>query len=160
MRGARSPQATTGLPRVALACLPGEVPVPGCCPASREEWVLSGGSYCWPKILGCISSPHHSGGGSWQRGLLLTCSCQHYSQGPPLGPEGLADTQVHVLSCSCRVRLFATLWPVASQAPLSMGVSRQECYGELPCPPPGDLPHPGVEPVSLVSCIGKRILYR
>ena len=80
--------------------------------------------------------------------------------GPTLGPEGLADSQVKVLSCSCRVRLFATLWPEASQAPLSMGFSRQEYYSELPRPPPGDLPHPGVEPVSLVSCIGKRILYR
>ena len=145
----------TGLPRVALACLPGEVPVPGCCTASREELVLSGGRYCWPKILGHASSPRRSGGGSCQQGLLLTCSCQHYSQGPPLGPEGLADT----LSCFCRVRLFATLWTVASQAPLSMGFSRQEYYRELPCPPPGDLPHPGVEPVSRVSCIGKRILY-
>lgn len=86
----------TGLPRVALACLPGEVPVPGCFTASREELVLSGGSYCWPKIPGHISSPRHSVGGACQQGLLLTCSCQHYSQGPPLGPEGLADTQVYV----------------------------------------------------------------
>ena len=145
----------TGLPRVALACLPGEVPVPGCCTASREELVLSGGSYCWPKLPGHVSSPRHRGGGSCQQGLLLTCSCQHYSQGPPLGPEGLADT----LSCFCRVQLFATLWTVASQAPLSMGFSRQEYYSELPCPPPGDLPHSGVEPVSHVSCTGKWILY-
>ena len=58
---------------------------------------------------------------------------------------------VCVLSCCCRVRLFVTLWTVAQQAPLSMGFSRQEYWTGLPCPPPGDLPHPGIEPVSFVS---------
>ena len=38
---------------------------------------------------------------------------------------------------------------VAHQAPLSMGFSRQEYWSGLPCPPPGDLPNPGIEPVSL-----------
>ena len=47
-----------------------------------------------------------------------------------------------------RVRLCATLWTVARQAPLSMGFSRQEYSSELPCPPPGDLPNPGIEPRS------------
>ena len=53
-----------------------------------------------------------------------------------------------VLSHFGRVRLFATLWTVARQAPLSVGFSRQEYWSELPCPPPGDLPDPGIEPVS------------
>ena len=44
-----------------------------------------------------------------------------------------------------------TPWTVAHQAPLSMGFSRQECWSGLPCPPPGDLPDPGIEPVSLMS---------
>ena len=48
-----------------------------------------------------------------------------------------------------RVRLFVTLWTVACQAPLSMGFSRQEYESGLPCPPPGDLPDPGIEPMSL-----------
>ena len=39
----------------------------------------------------------------------------------------------------------------AHQAPLSMGFSRQEYWSGLPCPPPGDLPDPGIEPISLVS---------
>ena len=43
------------------------------------------------------------------------------------------------------VQLFMTLWTVAHQAALSMGFSRQECWSGLPCPPPGDLPHPGLE---------------
>ena len=45
-------------------------------------------------------------------------------------------------------KLFATLWSVACQAPLSMGFSRQEHWSGLPCPPPGDLPDPGIEPGS------------
>ena len=32
-----------------------------------------------------------------------------------------------------------------------MGFSRQEYWGGLPCPPPGDLPNPGIEPMSLAS---------
>ena len=54
-----------------------------------------------------------------------------------------------MLSRFSRVRLFATLWTVARQAPLSMGFSRQEYWSGLPCLPPGDLPHPGTEPASL-----------
>ena len=49
------------------------------------------------------------------------------------------------------VRLFATLWTVAHQAPLSMEFSRQEYWSGLPCSPPGDLPNPGIEPMSLMS---------
>ena len=44
-----------------------------------------------------------------------------------------------------------TLWTVACQAPLSMGFSRQEYWGGLPFPPPGDLPDPGIQSVSLRS---------
>ena len=44
-----------------------------------------------------------------------------------------------------------TLWTVACPAPLSMGLPRQEHWSGLPCPPPGDLPNPGIEPASLRS---------
>ena len=57
------------------------------------------------------------------------------------------QVKVKVKSLS-RVRLFATLWTVAYQAPPSMGFSRQECWSGLPFPSPGDLPDPGIEPVS------------
>ena len=40
---------------------------------------------------------------------------------------------------------LATPWTVAHQAPLSMGLSRQEYWSGVPCPPPGDLPNPGIE---------------
>ena len=43
----------------------------------------------------------------------------------------------------------ATLWAVARQAPLSMGLFRQEYCSELPFPIPGDLPDPEIEPASL-----------
>ena len=49
------------------------------------------------------------------------------------------------------VWLFVTLWTVAHQAPLPVGFSRQEYWSGLPCSPPGDLPNPGVESVSLLS---------
>ena len=49
------------------------------------------------------------------------------------------------------VQLFATLWTIVHQSPLSMGCSRQESWSGLPCPPPGDLPNPGIKPTSLIS---------
>ena len=64
------------------------------------------------------------------------------------------------LICHCRlsvlrhfscVQLFMTQWTVAHQTLLSMGVSKQEHWSGLPCPPPGDLPDPRIEPVSLMS---------
>ena len=56
-----------------------------------------------------------------------------------------------MLSHFSRVRLCATPWTIALQAPLSMGFSRQEHWSGLPSPPPGDLPDPGSESVSAVS---------
>ena len=77
-----------------------------------------------------------------------------------------------VLSHFSCVQLFATLWAVACQAPLPMGFFRQEYsqyntiqysqyntiqYSQynpihgLPCSPPGDLPNPETEPMSLTS---------
>ena len=58
------------------------------------------------------------------------------------------------------VQLSATPSTVAHQAPLSMGLSRQEYWSRLPFPSPGDLPDPGIEHeyhVSLLHC--KWILY-
>ena len=52
-----------------------------------------------------------------------------------------------MLSHFSRVQLFATLWTVACQAPLSMGCSWQEYRNGLPYPPPGDVPDSGIEPV-------------
>ena len=54
-------------------------------------------------------------------------------------------------SCFNRVQLFVTPWTIAQQAPLSMEFSRQEYWSGLPFPLPGDLPDPGIEPMSLKS---------
>ena len=68
--------------------------------------------------------------------------------------------QLYIYMCMCvcmcvcvpsrfsYVQLFETPWTVAHQAPLSMGFSRQEYWRGLPCPPPGDLPNPGIKPLS------------
>ena len=62
-----------------------------------------------------------------------------------------------VYYCSCFIAVvyslspvqpFATPWTVAHRASLSMRFSRQEFWHRLPFPPPGDLPDPGIEPVS------------
>ena len=86
-------------------------------------------------------------------------------EGHPLGEgEGHEPERNHTWGQACRlasnsqcasmlshVRLFATLWTIACQAPLSMGFSRQEHCSGLPCSPPGDLPDPRIEPTSLRS---------
>ena len=56
-----------------------------------------------------------------------------------------------MLSCFSHVVLFEMLWTVAHQVPGSKGFSRQEYRSGWPFPPPGKLPNPGVEPVSLTS---------
>ena len=50
--------------------------------------------------------------------------------------------------CAQLYLTLATPRTVACQAPLSIGFLRQEYLSGLPFPPPGDLPHPGIEPVS------------
>ena len=53
-----------------------------------------------------------------------------------------------MLSRFSHVQLFLTLLTVAHQAPLSMGFARQEYWSGLPCPPPRDLPEPGIKNVA------------
>ena len=56
-----------------------------------------------------------------------------------------------VLSCFSRVRLFAILWTVACQAPLSMGFLQASVLEWVAMPSSGDLTNPGMVPASLVS---------
>ena len=58
----------------------------------------------------------------------------------------------HSMLCAllhCRFWLFAPQWTAACQAPLSMEILQARILEWLPCPPPGDLPNPGIEPRSL-----------
>ena len=57
----------------------------------------------------------------------------------------------HCAQSLSHVRLFATPWTVAHQAPLPMGFSRQEYESRFPFPTTGDLPNPGIKPEFLVS---------
>ena len=57
----------------------------------------------------------------------------------------------HAMFSGSVVSNSVTPWTVACQAPLSMGFSRQEYWSGLPCPPPGGLSGPGIEPLSLMS---------
>ena len=61
--------------------------------------------------------------------------------------EYTESEKVKVKSLS-HFQLFATPWPVAYQAPPSMGFSSQEYWSGLPFPSPGDLPEPRIEPGS------------
>ena len=57
--------------------------------------------------------------------------------------------------CACVLsHVSVTPGTVAHQAPLSMGFSRQEYWSGLPCPPPGDPPHPGMDRVSPALAAG------
>ena len=61
------------------------------------------------------------------------------------------------LSQSCPT--LCSPWTAAHQAPMSMEFSKQEYGSGLPFPTTGDLPDPGIEPASHVSCIARWILY-
>ena len=63
-------------------------------------------------------------------------------------PHGLI---LLLLSRFIHARLFATLWTVAHQTPLSMGFSSQGYWSGLPGPRPGDLPDPGIDPGCLMA---------
>ena len=80
------------------------------------------------------------------------CSVQSkisiYAREVDIGPKTKRKVSACMLGCFSHVQLFMTLWTIALQAPLSMGFSRQEYWSGLPCPPPEDLPDPGVEPTS------------
>ena len=96
---------------------------------------------------------------------LSLIGSQFPSQGLNPGPQQrecrVLSTGPRGLSPFSRVQLFATLWTIACQAPLSMGFSRKDYWSELPFPSLGDLPDPGIKPISLtcVSCTGRGVLY-
>ena len=98
---------------------------------------------------------HHpfSGSTAW---LWMRCSSRVWNNvGKCLHMKKATEHDWHihcaVLSRFSCVGLFVTLWTVACQAPPSTGFSRQEYWSGLPCPPPGDLPDPGIKPMSLTS---------
>ena len=92
----------------------------------------------------CYVAVWMGGGGLEENGLHIHVWLSPFSVQLKLS-QHCSSAIVKSLSC---VRLFATLWTVAYQAPPSMGFSRQEYWSGLPFPSPGDLPDPGIEPGS------------
>ena len=80
----------------------------------------------------------------------LHSNLSHPHQNPERKGGQFSTLKVKVKSLS-HVRLFATPWTVAHQAPPSMGSSRQEYWSGLSFPSLGDLPDPGIEPMFPVS---------
>ena len=140
----------------------GSIPKLGRCP---------GEGYGNPLQYSCLENPMDRG--AWRAAVhrvvksrtgLSTCARTLFPE--PLSPRcAAAASRARACTVQCaywlsRVQGFVTLWTVARQAPLSMGLLRQEYWSRLASPPPGGLLDPGIEPASLnVSCIGRRILY-
>ena len=80
--------------------------------------------------------------------LLRFPSASSFSPLYWIRPHNIFSSLVCVCAKSLQWCLFVTLWTVAHKAPLSMEFSRQEYWSRLPFPSPGDLPSPGIEPVS------------
>ena len=112
--------------------------------------------YCCSVAQSCPTLPPHGQQHSLSfkisRRLLYNLILK--KKGITLGSLSRCSSCAHAHSC-------VSEWIVARQAPLSMGLSRQEHWGGLPFPPLRDLPGPGIEPESLeVSCIGSWIPYQ
>ena len=85
--------------------------------------------------------------------INLNCALESAGQFLKTTEAHFYPASVALLSPS-RVRLFVAPWTVAHQAPPSMGFSRQEYWGGLPFPSPGELPDPGIKPESPVwQCV-------
>ena len=80
----------------------------------------------------------------WERGIYMNYKCITHIKVYWNSP--LLFVHACMLNHFGHVQLFATWWTIAQQAPLSMGSSRQEYWGGLPFPPPGDLPNPRIKP--------------
>ena len=84
-----------------------------------------------------------------RRGLEYNQSPQCLSRAMSHGGQGPSSSKKRKkMKSFSHVRLFASPWTVACQAPPSIGFSRQEYWSGLSFPSPGDLPDPGIEPGS------------
>ena len=83
---------------------------------------------------------------------IAKCKCIFFSS---QSVHAMTLLVIYLCICAKSLQLYLTLCnpkgTVACQAPLSMGFSRQEYWSGLPHLPPGDLPDPGIKPMSLMS---------
>ena len=94
-----------------------------------------------------VTSPSSKSASHVKTGLIIIV---------PISRGSCVCVCVHVHTRTCCVASVVSdslrpLWTVAHQAPLSMEFSRQEYWSGVPCPPPGDLLDPGIEPASHTS---------
>ena len=87
-----------------------------------------------------------------QKAVEVPLSLEWIGNTPTEGSQGIRFPSALLLSVWAQplshVRFFVTPWTVAGQALLSMGFSSQEYWNGFPCPPPGYLPDPDIEPAS------------
>ena len=113
---------------------------------SGHELLLAGGRepLSWSRVEHALTQAVCLGA------LRLLCSslCSALLQ----RPHGIKSTLRSTLCAQSLspVWLSVTPWTAALQAALSMGFSRQEYWSGWPCPPPGDLPDPGMQPLSFM----------
>ena len=144
--------------------MPASLPLPPS-PFFQHIWVLT---FCYFQarsrkvrdILQAILAPSGGWGPSEVWVGLEKSEAHSWDHYMVLKPRGQVDLKyiyhtagLHNFVCKVTSVMSnsATPWTVACQAPLSVGFSRQEYWSELPCPPPGDLPDPGMELASLLS---------
>ena len=95
----------------------------------------------------------------WEDGINLL-QISYPETVAPWGPVLISGCPFCVCSVAQLFQLFVASWAVGHEIPLSMGFLGQEYWSGLQCPPPEDLPDPGIEPESPVSPrIGRWILY-
>ena len=124
---------------MSMGGLPDAADVPGPLPAALSSTC----PYRAPYLPACGPTPAPR---AELQGPVSSCPC--------LIPSTWSSVGCTCVLNLCHVQLLATPWTVAPQAPLSMGFCRQESWSGLPFPSPGDLPDPGIEPVSLVLQAG------
>ena len=132
---------------------PGSIPGSGRSPGRKWQLtpVLLPGKFHGRR--GLVGYTVHGVSKSWTRlsnfTSLYHVACQMFNLYFLFSTQSILRCMLSHSSC---IRLCATLWTEAHQAPLSMRFSRQQYWSfGLPFPSPGDLPNPGIEPESLMS---------
>ena len=109
----------------------------------------------WQKIFRVTCYGDCVGHCKMNQSIKMCINSNSFSESPPETPGKMYACTKSLLLC-----LTVTPWIVSHQAPLSMGLSRQEHWSGLPFLPPRDPPKPQTEPLShFVSCIGIWVLY-
>jgi len=117
------------------------------CPYETERSGISSSSYKAPALQDSVQFSSVT-----QSCSTLCDPMNHSTPGLPVHHQLLEFTQTHVHRVSDAIQ---------PSHPLSKGFCRRAYWSGLPYPPPGDLPNPGIQPVSLTSTsTGRRVLYR